>query len=171
MLGLGQWQGLGHGQAHAQGHRQGHRPSGQDDPLTPSRKARWRIYIYIYPTRSRAAYPPPRLGVNLFIFCCWRLGSLDWASWRLDWASWRLDWASWRPDWASWRPDWASWRPDWGVLGDYSVLLDGLGQIQNALGTFQEVPERETMIFHWFWKVFWGGATRAPSRRVDCPTP
>ena len=25
------------------------------------------------PTRSRAAYPPPRLSVNLFIFC-WRLG-------------------------------------------------------------------------------------------------
>ena len=39
------------------------------------------------PTRSRAAYPPPRLGVNLFIFCCWRLGSLDWASWRPDWVS------------------------------------------------------------------------------------
>ena len=34
--GLGQGQGLG----------QGHRASGQDDPLTPSRKARWRIYIF-----------------------------------------------------------------------------------------------------------------------------
>ena len=43
--------------------------------------------VRIYPTRSRAAYPPPRLGVNLFIFCCWRLGSLDWASWRPDWVS------------------------------------------------------------------------------------
>ena len=29
------------------------------------------------PTRSRAAYPPPRLAVNLFVFCCWHLGSLD----------------------------------------------------------------------------------------------
>ena len=36
----------------------------------------------IYPTRTRAAYPPPRSGVNLFIVCCWRLGSLDWASWK-----------------------------------------------------------------------------------------
>ena len=54
------------------------------------------------PTRSRAAYPPPRLAVNLFVFCCWHLGSLDFASWRLDLgvleASWRQDWASWRPD-------------------------------------------------------------------------
>ena len=43
MLGLGQGQGLGHGQAQAQGQGQGHRASGQDDPFTPSRKARWRI--------------------------------------------------------------------------------------------------------------------------------
>ena len=42
------------------------------------------MYMYMYPTRSRAAYPPPRLAVNLFIFCCWHLGSLDFASWRLD---------------------------------------------------------------------------------------
>ena len=53
---------------------------------------------FCYPTRSRAAYPPPRLGVNLFIFCCWRCGSLNWASWRPDRASWRPDWASWRLD-------------------------------------------------------------------------
>ena len=38
-------------------------------------------------------------------------------------------------------------------MGDYSMLLHGLGRFQNALGTFQEAPERETMIFHWFWKV------------------
>ena len=38
-------------------------------------------------------------------------------------------------------------------LGDYSMLLNGLGRFQNALGTFQEAPERETMIFHWFWEV------------------
>ena len=42
-LGLGQGQGLGHGQAQAQGQGQGHRASGQEHPLTPSRKARWRI--------------------------------------------------------------------------------------------------------------------------------
>ena len=28
------------------------------------------MYGYQYPTRSRAAYPPPRLAVNLFVFCC-----------------------------------------------------------------------------------------------------
>ena len=38
------------------------------------------------------------------------------------------------------------------------MLLNGLGRFQNALGTFQEAPERETMIFHWFWKV-WGGVS------------
>ena len=42
-------------------------------------------------------------------------------------------------------------------LGDYCMLLNGLGRFQNALGTFQEAPERETMIFHWFWEVFLGG--------------
>ena len=43
MLGLGQGQGLVQGQAQAHGQGQGHRASGQDHPLTPSRKARWRI--------------------------------------------------------------------------------------------------------------------------------
>ena len=37
------------------------------------------------------------------------------------------------------------------------MLLNGLGRFQNALGTFQEAPERETMIFHWFWEVLGGG--------------
>ena len=41
------------------------------------------------------------------------------------------------------------------------MLLNGLGRFQNALGTFQEAPERETMIFHWFWEVL-GGAHHAP---------
>ena len=41
-------------------------------------------------------------------------------------------------------------------LGDYSMLLHGLGRFQNALGTFQEAPERETLIFHLFWKVLGG---------------
>ena len=45
-------------------------------------------------------------------------------------------------------------------LGDYCMLLNGFGRFQNALGTFQEAPERETMIFHWFWEVLGGGAPR-----------
>ena len=36
------------------------------------------------------------------------------------------------------------------------MLFNGLGRFQNALGTFQEAPERESLIFYWFWKVFWG---------------
>ena len=47
-------------------------------------------------------------------------------------------------------------------LGDYCMLLNGLGRFQNALGTFQEAPERETMIFHWFWEVL-GGGGHAPA--------
>ena len=35
-------------------------------------------------------------------------------------------------------------------LGDYFMLLNGLERFQIALGTFQEAPERETLIFHWF---------------------
>ena len=57
------------------------------------------------------------------------------------------------------------------LLGDCCVLLNGLGRFQNALGTFQGAPERESLIFHWFLKVFWGGPTHAPTWRVDCPTP
>ena len=45
-------------------------------------------------------------------------------------------------------------------LGDYCMLLNGLGRFQNALGTFQEAPERETMIFHWFWEVLGGVSPR-----------
>ena len=33
------------------------------------------------------------------------------------------------------------------------MLLNGLGRFQNALGAFQEAPERESLIFHWFWEV------------------
>ena len=51
------------------------------------------------------------------------------------------------------------------------MLLNGLGRFQNALGTFQEAPERESLIFHWFWQVWGEGATRAPWPRVDPGTP
>ena len=47
VLGLGQWQRLRHGQAQAHGQGQVHMASEQDGPLTPSRKARWRILKYI----------------------------------------------------------------------------------------------------------------------------
>ena len=50
-------------------------------------------------------------------------------------------------------------------LGDYCMLLNGLGRLQNALGTFQEAPERETLIFHWFWEVLGGGHPRARHHR------
>ena len=38
-------------------------------------------------------------------------------------------------------------------LGDYCMLLNGLERFQNALGSFQEAPERETMNLQWFWAV------------------
>ena len=46
------------------------------------------------------------------------------------------------------------------LLNDDCVLLNGLGRFQNALGAFQKAPERETLIFHWFWKVLLGGVPR-----------
>ena len=36
------------------------------------------------------------------------------------------------------------------------MLLNGLGRFQNALGPFQEAPERESLIFHWLWEVLVG---------------
>ena len=42
------------------------------------------------------------------------------------------------------------------LLGDYYVLLNGLGRFQNALGTLQGAPERESLIFQWFWEVWVG---------------
>ena len=42
-------------------------------------------------------------------------------------------------------------------LGDYCMLLNGLGRFQNALEPFQEAPDRESLILHWFWEVWVGG--------------
>ena len=46
------------------------------------------------------------------------------------------------------------------------MLLNGLGRFQNALGAFQEAPERESLIFHWFWEVVGGGAPRTGHGRA-----
>ena len=55
-------------------------------------------------------------------------------------------------------------------LGDYCMLLNCLGRFQNALGKFQEAPECETMIFHWFWEVLGGGhAAGNPPRGLSDP--
>ena len=58
-----------------------------------------------------------------------------------------------------------------GGLERHCVLLNGLGRFQNALGTFQEAPERETMIFDWFWEVLGGGphARAIPRRGLSDP--
>ena len=42
-------------------------------------------------------------------------------------------------------------------LGGYCMLLNGLGRFQNALGTFQEAPEK-------FGKFGWGGRGRPRTR-------
>ena len=56
-------------------------------------------------------------------------------------------------------------------VGDYSMLLNCLGRFQNALWTFQEAPQRETMIFHWFWEVLGGLSprTRHPDGWIGRP--
>ena len=51
------------------------------------------------------------------------------------------------------------------------MLLNGLGLFQNALGSFQEAPERESLIFHWFWKVWVGGATDVHGARSSVRPP
>ena len=46
-------------------------------------------------------------------------------------------------------------------LGDYCMLLNGLGRFQNALGTFQKALERERLNFRWFWSFLKGVSPRA----------
>ena len=41
-------------------------------------------------------------------------------------------------------------------LGASWALLGGLGRCQNALGTFQEAPERESLIFQWVSEIWMG---------------
>ena len=47
-------------------------------------------------------------------------------------------------------------------LGDYCVLLNGLGRFQNSLGMLQEAPERESLIFQWFWEALGELSCSAP---------
>ena len=53
-------------------------------------------------------------------------------------------------------------------LGDYCMLLNGLGRFQNALGTLQEAPERESLIFQWFWEGL--GGQKGGATLFDPPT-
>ena len=62
-----------------------------------------------------------------------------------------------------------SWRQV-GLKNRWKIDSKRLGRFHIALGTYQEPPERESMIFHWFWEV-WGGAHQGlPSPGVDSPT-
>ena len=47
-----------------------------------------------------------------------------------------------------------------GLKNRWKIARNRLGCFHIALGTFQEAPERETLIFHWFWKVLGGGSPR-----------
>ena len=40
------------------------------------------LLVYGIPVRHAQAQGLARLGVKVFTVCCWRLGSLDWASWK-----------------------------------------------------------------------------------------
>ena len=57
------------------------------------------------------------------------------------------------------------------LLGDYCVVLNGIGRFQNALGTFQEAPERKSLIFEWLWEVWVGGAPRTRHHRAGIVRP
>ena len=46
-----------------------------------------------------------------------------------------------------------SWRQV-GLKHRWKMNPKRLGRFHIALGTFQEAPERETLIFHWFWEVW-----------------
>ena len=63
-----------------------------------------------------------------------------------------------------------SWRQV-GLKNRWKIDPKRLGRFHIALGTFQEAPEREATIFHWFWEVL-GGAHHAPGipgRRLPDP--
>ena len=58
-----------------------------------------------------------------------------------------------------------------GLRNRWQINPKRLGRLHIALGTYQEPPEREFLIFHWFWEV-WGGESKGvPSWRADCATP
>ena len=46
-----------------------------------------------------------------------------------------------------------------------------LGRFHIVLGTFQEAPERESLIFHWFWEVLVGArqGRAIPTRGLSDP--
>ena len=53
--------------------------------------------------------------------------------------------------------------PSWkqvGLKNRWKIDPKRLGRFHIALGTFQEAPERETKIFHWFWGVLGGVSPR-----------
>ena len=55
----------------------------------------------------------------------------------------------------------SSWRQV-GVKNRWKIDPKRRGRSHIALGTFQEAPERESLIFHWFWEVL-GGARHNPA--------
>ncbi len=43
------------------------------------------MFIAIYPTRSRAANPPPRLRINFFTCCCFDFSYFDILKLQMEW--------------------------------------------------------------------------------------
>ena len=85
------------------------------------------LYIYIYPTRSKAAYPPPRLVLNLLFFA---VGVLE--AWTRRLGGWVGRLGGWTGSLGGRTRrlgglDWASWGRLGGVLGCLGVSWERLG--------------------------------------------
>ena len=60
-----------------------------------------------------------------------------------------------------------SWRQV-GLKNRWQINPKRLGRFHIALGTYQEPPERESLIFQWFWGV-WGVWGDAAARGIQAP--
>ena len=58
-----------------------------------------------------------------------------------------------------------------GLKNQWKINPKRLGRFHIALGTFQEAPERESLIFQWFWKVWGGWAHRRADPARGFPDP
>ena len=59
--------------------------------------------------------------------------------------------------------------PSWRQVGletRWKIDPKRFGRFHIALRTFQEAPERESLIFQWFWEVWVGVSPRARGRAV-----
>ena len=81
------------------------------------------------------------------------------ASWtRLGASFGRLE-----PSWRRLEASWSRLGASWGRLG---ASWKRLKASWSVLGTLQEAPEREILIFQWFWQVWGGESTDGRARAM-----